>query len=217
MLDAFIRVINSDTALQFARNFGILGLCKHGSQHHHSRACLVASRGIGWDQPGVESLSHWFHYAQYARRILSLAASIYSNETGSKDDWRFLYKAQGGKGSLDELFKALENRPSLGKNLITSAINQWLDSGNVRPTISWTGLIDSKAAFSLSSGTFGSIGIQLMSAVARIQNIYFCDGCGTPYPRQRKPQSNRNQYCPKCGEPVASRNRQRNYRRQAKA
>ena len=52
-----------------------------------------------------------------------------------------------------------------------------------------------------------------MTAVSKVQDVYFCDGCGNPYVRKtRKPQSGRKQYCGACGEQVASKNRQARYR-----
>ena len=211
MLDAFIRVTEARSALRFARKFGVLQICRHGLQYSHAPACLASSQRSSWNPQSLEPLEAWLHYATKARAILSLSASIQIGEErdgiGSRNDWTFLYRSRGGKASIDGLMQAVTAKPSLAKAFLVTEINDWLIEGNVRPTITW----DEKASpgFSLNASTFGLLGVQLMTAVSRIQDVYFCDGCGNPYIRKkRKPQLGRNQYCETCGEQVASKKRQ---------
>ena len=220
MLDAFVRITNRNSALRFARRFGVLHICRHGLQYNHSQACLASSQQTGWNPESREPLEGWFHHAKRARAILGLSASLQiadeRNPIGSRDDWAFLYERKGGKASIDELMQAFTSTPSLAKSFLVSDINDWLVEGNVRPTISWGE--EASPGFSLNASTFGLLGVQLMTAVSKVQDVYFCDGCGNPYSRKkRKPQAGRNQYCDTCGEQVASKNRQARRRHKLKA
>jgi DNA-directed RNA polymerase subunit RPC12/RpoP len=219
MLDAFVRITNRNSALRFAKRFGVLHICRHGLQYSHSQTCLASSQQAGWNPASREPLGGWFHHAERARAILSLSASIQiadeRDPIGSRDDWAFLYERKGGKASIDELMQAFTSTPSLAKSFLVSDINDWLVEGNVRPTISWGE--EASPGFSLNASTFGLLGVQLMTAVSKVQDVYFCDGCGNPYSRKkRKPQAGRNQYCDACGEQVASKNRQARYRQKVK-
>ena len=215
MLDAFVRITNGNSALRFARRFGVLHICRHGLQYNHSQACLASSQQTGWNPESREPLEGWFHHAKRARAILGLSASLQikdeRNPIGSRDDWAFVYQRRGGQASIDELMRAFTSTPSLAKSFLVSDINNWLVEGNVRPTISWGE--EEAPGFSLNASTYGLLGVQLMTAVSKFQDVYFCDGCGNPYVRKtRKPQSGRKQYCEACGEQVASKNRQARYR-----
>ena len=220
MLDAFIRVTEAKSALRFAKKFGVLQICRHGLQYSHAPACLASSQQSGWNPRLMEPLKAWLHYSTSAPAILSLSASIQrgdeGDEIGSRDDWTLLFRSRGGKGSIDELMRAFSATPALAKTFLVTAINDWLVEGNVRPTISWGE--EASPGFSLNASTFGLLGVQLMTAVSRIQDVYLCDGCGTPYSRKkRKPQAGRNQYCETCGKQVASKNRQARHRQKVKA
>ena len=219
MLDAFVRITSGNSALRFARKFGVLHICRHGLQYSHSQACLASSQLEGWNPTSREPLEAWLHYAKRARAILGLSASIQiadeRDPIGSRDDWTFLYLSRGGKAPIEELMRAFYATPALAKNFLVTNINDWLIEGNVRPTISWGE--EESPGFSLNASTFGLLGVQLMTAVSKVQDVYFCDGCGNPYSRKkRKPQAGRNQYCEACGEQVASKNRQARYRQKVK-
>lgn len=220
MLDAFVRVTEAKSALRFAKKFGVLQICRHGLQYSHAPACLASSQQPGWNPRRMEPLRAWLHYSTSARAILSLSASIQiddkGDEIGSRDDWTLLYRSRGGKGSIDELMRGFSAKPALAKTFLANAINDWVAEGNVRPMISWGE--EASPGFSLNASTFGLLGLQLMTAVSRIQDVYFCDGCGNPYSRKkRKPQAGRNQYCETCGEQVASKHRQARHRQKVKA
>jgi DNA-directed RNA polymerase subunit RPC12/RpoP len=180
---------------------------------------LASSQREGWNPASREPLEGWRHHAKRARAILGLSASIQIGDErdpiGSRDDWAFLYERKAGKASIDDLMQAFTSTPSLAKSFLVSDINNWLVEGNVRPTISWGE--EESPGFSLNASTFGLLGVQLMTAVSKVQDVYFCDGCGNPYSRKkRKPQAGRNQYCEACGEQVASKNRQARYRQKVK-
>ena len=215
MLDAFVRITGATSALRFAKKYGMLQICRHGLPYSHAPACLASSQRSGWNPEWREPLEGWFHQAKRARAILGLSAAIQIGDerapVGSKDDWTFLYERREGKASIDELMQDFIAKPSLAKNFLASDINNWLVEGNVRPTISWGE--EEALGFSLNASTFGLLGVQLMTAASRVQDVYFCDGCGNPYSRKkRKPQAGRHQYCEACGEQAASKNRQARYR-----
>jgi hypothetical protein len=88
---------------------------------------------------------------------------------------------------------------------------QWLEECDVRPVLLWQG---SKIDFQLGtcfSSLVGAIGIQLLSAILR-HGFRICSGCGYPYPPNRKPRADLNQYCQSCKKKAKNRIAQQKYR-----
>jgi len=105
--------------------------------------------------------------------------------------------------------RAPEYTPEEGRLLVSTAVEWWLDIGNVRPLFLWA---DGAPRIEFYGGTWGALGLQLSRAVAQGGAVCVCSGCGSAYVRSgRAPQSGRSNYCPGCGPRVANRLRQRTY------
>ena len=104
-------------------------------------------------------------------------------------------------------------------SFLDSYLERWHKLGNVRLHLAYDGPSVHTKLF--GDGTFGALALQLASRVtARLQGVNsdrpfleaVCSECGTIFVATRKPNPNRNCYCPGCGRPAAVRNAQRNRR-----
>jgi hypothetical protein len=214
MLDAFVRIRNGHGVVRFASRFGVLGICGHGLPHTHNAQCpLMYATPRTWNPVYWEPLDRWLYYANYARSMLSVASAMHQGEKAQAEDWTLLYEGVGGLGVPEEINKAFRQMPSLAQTFFAYVVNWWMRIGGVSPSLSWGGPAHPEPQFRLTAGTFGLLGVQLMAAVTRSQDVYICDGCGLPYLRDgRKPQAGRRNYCGTCGEREANRQRQRKWR-----
>jgi len=98
----------------------------------------------------------------------------------------------------------------LGKKVMSSVIEHWLELGAVRPEIAWTG---NRPTIQMGGiGLFGALATQLFLAVART-NLAICSACAVPYIPQRRPSARHRNYCPACGHGMALADAARDYRR----
>jgi DNA-directed RNA polymerase subunit RPC12/RpoP len=190
-LNAFVRIKKSKDILDFARLYGPLGLCDHGKPPWHK-----ADNGERhWCPPyeengdlrwGKESLNRWLDYVEAAQTMLNAAA-----------DWKINPNKKLANGLHTWSLKTF--------------VGAWLADAGIRFDL--VGLPQGNFTLSFSGdGVFGAIGLQLLQAITD-NTLAICNGCGKPYSRPgRKPQKGRNNYCPNCGDTVASRIRVQNWR-----
>lgn len=189
-LNAFIKIKTEDDILHFARRYGPLGLCEHGLPPMHERDdgerhwCPPYKEDdkLRW---GKEPLKRWYDYVEVAKKLLSATA-----------DWNISPSAELGAG--------------LHKFAFRFFVADWLSSAGIRLDLQWN-----QGKYNLvltGGGVFGALGVQLLSAVTT-NNLTICSGCGKLYLREgRKPQEGRRNFCPKCGDTVASKLRVRDTR-----
>lgn len=118
-LDEFIKLADAppERVRDFARRWGVLGICAHGDPYPHRSGpdggCHplgVPTLGPAFDPSGSlawDALRPWYRYARKARAIVSAAARLYANEAPDDDDWR---EIEGGVFSreADALDQGLE-------------------------------------------------------------------------------------------------------------
>jgi hypothetical protein len=88
------------------------------------------------------------------------------------------------------------------RGLLTGAVRQWLEMGDVAVAFSWTKVPAIRFG---SYSLFGALALQVALAVARSQGLAVCMSCGRAYPPTRRPAPNRNNYCQDCGKAAAKR------------
>lgn len=222
MLEAFIRIGDAADVLRFAGRFGILGICEHGLPASHNPAppgyptvrFWEPCRPLGWmDGNGEcwEPLDRWFFFAGEARALLNIAENLRRGLAGSPDDWRAIY-ANHPKESVDELCEALGRSVKAGRHYISFLLWEWLTWGNLKPALHWPTDETQPSLVMQTGGTFGFLGLELLSALTGAHSIAACSGCGTPYLAERRPRPDRRNFCPACGPRVAARLRQRDHR-----
>ncbi len=215
MLDTFLRIKSAKGVLRFAQRFGVLGICEHGLPYTHPPSpgqfrdeltgrplpyteCRPLRRN---DYTNWEPLRVWFHRVDQAAAILRVAAALDAGKAPSKQDWQSMIGGWRFKLSSD---------PEENLHQLRMFVGGWLHSGHVTVEIDYLG---NWPSMQLHADTFGTLAVQLVTAINK-RHMVACSGCGLLYERGgRMPQRGRRNFCPQCGETVASRLRKREERR----
>jgi len=214
----------------FAREFGVLGLCRHGQPSGHPRrepAGWCGPLGVpgraGWWQ---EPLEPWRSLARQAQALLNAAAALY---TGARDQaevaWAAVFREDPGSAP----FAAAKKRGAIRERwLLSWYVERWLRLGRVGPGLVWDDegeprvlLLTSEAispwAFTEDVGgpvarayaggappgpypLFGSLAARLLFALGQARGLAACDGCQEFTPTDRRPARGRRFFCPDCRE-----------------
>lgn len=205
-------LVGSESILEFARSWGVLGLCEHGLPATHNPAQHSLSGqviSVGCEPTGKESVQEWQEYARKIRAVLNVAAQIRKGEVGRREDWLVL--------GMDDEQQPKEIRAS--EILIEKIANTLLDLVNVRPRLQMNpaGITISHPA---NSSLFGVIAIQVAQHVAGTNGPLLCSACGELYELlviDRRPRAGERNYCFECRGTAARRDASRDYRRRKKA
>lgn len=222
----------------YARRWGILRICVHGLPASHNpiapwsaepwQLVSLDSHGSVLWRPSLgesqcrptssdlltakewmyEPLDSWRNLAALAKKLLNIAANLYSGKAGSPADWRSLIR---GWPDLGLASLGIDNAIEREKMTLAGLINEWLSWGNVRPRLHWNDL-KARVAFG-GEGLFGALAVQLLLVVSRIDGLAICSACSLPYMPSRRPSSARRNYCQACGRKAAARHATEDYRR----
>ncbi|GEM_PF-2565249 len=227
-LDRFARLRTSEDVLRFARQYGVLELCEHGLPATHNPrflsipliglvqgpslwvpvgvgvreepSFLIEERGKRpWCEGlGSERIDTWLFWSRQAASILNVANALAKDVPTQQTDWEIILTEKFDRRPL--LLEALTARSWIARLYLEGAVNRWLHLANVRLSISWP-MPNDKPSLELEATTFGILGVQLLTAVGRAQELAVCDGCSRTYFRQgRRPQAGRANFCPECRE-----------------
>ena len=214
MLNAFVRIEDGSGVLNFARRFGVLELCAKGDplrpDHRPNQLKHLAPPECipkGWPKrPWHERVDHWLKYVREADGVVKIGSALRLGQQPAESDWDDVLSIMQG-GSVTYTYNVSEIDPIYQYQLLGQAVDHWLMNGHVRPSFWWS---ESGPVLGLTGNTFGTIGIQLMFTLTKALGVAVCSGCGRGYLRQvREPQRGRKNFCPRCGERVASRLRKR--------
>ena len=244
MLDRFIALHDAppEQVRDFAREFGALGICRHGKPCAHApRTCTP----LGWNgRTGFEPVAAWTHYAARARAIVNVAASLRHGAVPSATALSRLREPPAiltsPRPGLDVVMprsvSATYDRRTMSDILsdesgadawamVVAAVNLWLADGDARPQVvlhETRGGPEPRVRFGTpwsfgapSWPLFGALGLQLALAIGET-SVAICDGCGKHYRPKRMPSVGRSHYCSTCGPRVAARIRQRRRRAAAR-
>jgi hypothetical protein len=195
----------------FASAWGMLGLCHRGLAPGHDAWIPggplkmrqhTCSRRIR-DGFVLESFEDWRLHARRAAAILSLGAVVHDPKARPTADWSSIGLRSWRTGS------AAFNLARL--------LNEWLELGRVRPGITvvdpttQTALTDARVEF-IVDGLYGGIGLLLLMAVARSDEVIPCSergctGLARPGRRGTAPCCDRH-----LGPATRNRDRQRRYK-----
>ncbi len=183
--------------LQFAKSWGPLYLCKHDLPSTHNRGAFnprpchprgwsaTAFRPISW-----EPIKAWRTFASRAEALLNIAAHIQLGKVAPIEEW----EASGEDLGQRTWFNSLP----ASRWALASAINQWLDLGNVRPHVEWQPLHRHPTVTEGGSSLlFGALAVQLMLAAVKA-NWAVCSWCKAKYLPERRPKAGQYNYCPAC-------------------
>jgi hypothetical protein len=223
----------------FARIWGVLGICEHGLPANHNPLPLpfpsiFSSEGKAWCKPlglseswvpydwepqGWEPVEAWLQFARQAMAILKIASKLYESpfnkELGDREDWETIYEYRpknwgDSELKLDLIPIIMSNRNQAWESLST-VVNEWLFVANVRPELRWSG-DRLTVSFGIYGSLFGALASQLMLAVSRTRGIAFCSDCGQLYTPKSNVRSEKKHYCLGCGRRGAMRQASKKYR-----
>ena len=97
MLDAFKPLANAtdEEILEFAKHYGVLGLCEHRLPYSHAPAAIHNRSSLEPEPKGclplqVEKLANWRWYAQGFQAALNAAAQLENGKLPDEADWNIL-------------------------------------------------------------------------------------------------------------------------------
>ena len=223
MLDAFVRINGSGDVLRFARRYGPLRLCEHGFPSSHrpqylsDEALPPGSFCLPTGHPGKcsEPVDRWNFYVGQAKALLEIGAALWQGRLGPKAAWESVF-ADHGNEIVKNMLAIVGEQPNVDRASISAVVySSWLRAGDVR-LCWWWGAEPAEPSFWVGGHTFDFLAVQLAAALSRAGDIAICDGCSQAYPRKRRPQRMRRNFCAVCGVKVSNRLRQRDLRARRK-
>ena len=214
VLVSAVRIGGGDDVLRFAQRYGILELCEHDQPIMYGRGKCVLKDGSvcrprGW--PGLcwEPIDGWLRFVRQVKAVLAIAAALNQGERPDPIHW-----ANQAWSNPESFLRNGKSKSKAGlsyqRYLVSKAVGEWLQMGDVEPLFTWS---RSGPAIGFIGTTCGSLAAQVMFTVSRSQALAVCSGCGQAYLREgKKPQRGRRNFCPACGETVASKLRKRDQR-----
>lgn len=220
MLDQFVRLagdaVSAEEICDYARRWGVLGLCEHGCPNGHSPFCIPSHFMVDKLQWHAEPLETWRYFARSAQAIMNTAARLNVGKATLEDFRAFI--TQCGLGTMPHSV----DDGRWGIRFLSMILDAWLHYGGVGPHLRWEnsqtkGQVKGHWNVSLeparlSPGMFGALGYQLLIAVANSPGLAMCSGCHYAYTPKRALDPRRNHYCQNCGRPFAVREAARRYR-----
>jgi predicted RNA-binding Zn-ribbon protein involved in translation (DUF1610 family) len=189
-----------EAILQFARRWGVLGLCQHRAGGSpplvaagvlHSRLSAEVCR-LSY----AESLESWRYYADFIGLLVNRAAALQKRH-------------------------ALSLRSTNAKNEVQSFVRQcdWVARyfGCLRPIlVVEDGRFEVKLGSHIATGLPAALASQLLFTLAGSAPLVTCASCGKLFPPRRRPPAGQRAYCPNCGIRAAWREAQSRRRERAK-
>ena len=220
MLDAFVRIKGADDVLRFARRYGPLSLCEHGLPASHRPVPRFRldkppadsyCRPVGYPSNCSEPVGRWYFYVRLARALLEIGAASWQERPGSKTSWKDVFDEEDDDYQ-DRMLAMLGESVAVDRLALSAvASDRWLDDGNLRLNWFWAPRLGEPLSW-LGNDTFSLLAVQLVAALSRAGDMAICDGCSRVYPRKRRAQRKRRNFCPACGVKVSNRLRQRDLR-----
>lgn len=223
MLGEFARLDqdkDGGSILDFARRYGVLGLCEHDLPRGHNERvawggrCRSTRRSDHARFPGEpgedywEPLDVWREWAARAGAILSVAANLAGGRPGVPADWDAITEA--GR------YWYSENRPNSLRDegeALAEQVDGWLGVSGAMLGARWEPGRGGLTATTRAEGLLGAIGLQLLLTISGADGFATCAECGSLFAPTRRPVPGRRTFCTECGQLAARRQASRDYRR----
>lgn len=232
MLDGFRRLGNAapEKILAYAGRWGVLGICEHGlpASHRPLRltdpampTCEPLHLPAGDYDEHYDPLSGWHFLASATQALLNIAARLHNGNVGQAEDWRAVYaNSPAMPGGWPDFWDRRPRSRDVDIMELCNRVDDWLEMGNVRPTLSRLAWLD-KGAPELEFGStwrdgalFGALALQLALAIGRVDGLAVCTACRVTYIPRRRCNPSRHNFCPECGVRASWRLAQDKRRRQ---
>ena len=155
--------------------------------------------------PESEPLAAWWFLSRRAHAILRIAGALRKKNAGDPEDWKFISKDTFFAANSDtpERLEAIGAWPAsrTRREKIAREASSWLARFRVDLRIKWNRTTSSWGLeISYGNSLINAISLQLALAVANVEGLFTCNGCGIPYIREnRSPNKGQANYCPDCG------------------
>lgn len=200
MLERFLGLPHaSDRAIvQFARRYGVLEICPHGTLASNHPSCGPAGFE---DRLCYESFVHWRFYARHALALLKISAALLSGGMPDACDWQDVYARSGHRAPW------WRRSVSAERVLLADCLTEMLGWGAPRIMAVWPKGLGSRPTLEIApGGLYAAIALQVCLRAGRNDHWAKCSNCGVVYtPRHRKPKAGQRAFCPECrasGAPV---------------
>jgi hypothetical protein len=203
-LSQFIQLVERPTSrvLQFARQWGLLGLCDHGKPATHrleDRDGRERSILLGYDgctPAPAEPISIWRTYSERFRTIVQVAQRLHRGEQITDDA---VWENMGRPLRSYVAGRSRHTVPYQRKRLARS-VNLQLASSALQPIVRWDGG-EPKITF----GVFGAVRTSLLAALVMQlamtvadTKIAICAFCHKTYRPSRRTHVGQTNYCVPC-------------------
>jgi len=198
---------------EFAKKYGGLALCHdYGLPASHYFDCQPATR---------ESVNRWRDLSMQAYTILRVRDLLNRGDEVLPTDWQTALGVAADSGGTISWANQARRRTSFtrfGQRELAACVQGWLNVVQIGPRVTWDG---KSSTYQLrlkpsESGPnlFAHLALQLMQAVANVDRLAICSGCGNSYTPTRRPNENRLNFCQSCGRRAAVRLAMRRKRKQ---
>jgi hypothetical protein len=219
----------------FAREWGALGICKHGLPASHIPQLLADKNYTNLeycrplqrdDGAFYEPIERWRYFVRAANETQKMRYTVVESEERKiiRESRRSVFEPKDWPvlGSWLATQEDLLNE-ALGYKHLSFITNKWFQLTGVYPEVHWR--TSSGTAFVLSSAEsysklLGAIAVQLMLSVNqhmehsdKRERWGVCSNCGTPFSLRPGQSLRRNRYCDLCNKWGAWRNASAKYRR----
>jgi hypothetical protein len=207
-----LRDASDDEYIQFASDFGVPTFDERGRIRP---LWVVPSRKAQWklaERRRVEPLElglkrpvplGWiFARARTMRSVLAVARNVWRGEKPDVQDWEEI-----GVPTREEIHRTVEN----GWEAVHGNVEALLERADVRPILlghpqALGESREGKPRLELGGRSVWSLlAAQVAFAIARVDGLARCAGCGTPYTPRRRPRPGEDTYCSTCGRRAANR------------
>lgn len=197
----------------FAKEWGVLGICKHLKPASHRTLCDAIRVGKNYWEPCLA----WVRWSTQARSILNIAAELNQGRLGKSEDWAHLDPRQDPLFNKPKAVTAFRTGLDGARASLALIVNvEWVEMSAVRFSIhpteqGWTVGLFNETVF----GLFGALGAYLMLTISGSLGITYCSNCGELYSPLRAPRSDRYNFCVDCGKKAKNRFAVRRFRARA--
>lgn len=197
-------------ALDFARSFGLLGLCRHDEPQLHLRPngmCALQQMNLRDGQRVQwESLASWRRYSRHLSALLKVVANLQNDVLGSHDDWEAIFDAMPsyplGDGRVAWTVRRSFDDLVSGKLMVADIVTSWLRFGAADSIMTWTAPATRPRIIFFRMSVVGVLALQLAAIAQAPKGLYICASCRQPFilpEGSRRRAWNRNTYCEREG------------------
>jgi hypothetical protein len=150
-----------------------------------------------------EPLAAWDFLSRRAYAVMQLAAALRTRRRGDSKYWKFI--ADNPFSRSVSIVRLLEDAGMLSaagsrRETLALEVSSWLARFNVGLRIEWARSRSSwELQISYGGSLIAALALRLALAVANVESLFACSGCGSPYIRGvRSPNEGQANYCQDC-------------------